>query len=843
MVRSAIALSTLAGIARPSQAQSLATGMMPKVEITHATGSNLMQFPVAVSMDFKMADNTIVKKIILGWGNTMDTPTAPVNNEWKSSWDGGLTWSANITNAPLVNLGTAIRLLNGNMVSIPFAANRSVNPSSTLFTFDYQTSTNNGGNWSAATGGTITFPTYAYWMRFHRGMFQENDGTLYAPAYVAYANNGAQTRSVLLKSTDNGHSWTQHAEITNPATHGQFDELAVTRCANGDWLAVIRQAFPSASEYMPLKYARSTDKGVTWSAPAYLPGLGSAHTSGDDLNESVDPDLLLLPNGVLVLSYGRPNVHVAFSADGNGTNWTNVQTNFTEVPGTLGQETTGYTAVVPISAHRFMLFGDTGANWSYPANPSPNPFSMWSRYIDVARPQQNRIDLKKRLAYGVLTVMPATTLTYTDAAHPEARTSAPFDGSVDYWSGALGTNSGVYQVDLQKTFEINAIGVALLRGVQQSATVQYSTDGVNWSLPVVSYTNATHYAINYTNVTQFKARYVKVNVSGTGQIGLAELELYEASSTFENSCASGSTAINGLMPLGYSWAGTSSTQYGCSVQDGQGCASNRALKLMDNSPDWYGGIKRIEGGSNTKTLEFLARATSIPAGGSFNFQIRGTVSGAEAVVFYVAVFGDGKIKANNGSGWTQVGTATFPINTGTWKRITVAANESANTASVYVDGVLAGTTGMYSNPANTTNLTGFAFCTNGTSTQGEVVYFDDVNFYDPSTGEGPSGVNSVVSENTVTNTLSMENPIGELSVSVAPNPVSGVAKIRIEGAEAGNLQLYVTSINGVQVKKRQVTVCEGSSTIEQPVSDLAHGVYMIMARQGNKTSQCRVMIQ
>jgi hypothetical protein len=820
--------------------QTLRTGQMPRVEVAKATGSNLMQFPVAVSMDYKETNNEIVKKIILGWANTTDTPNAPINNQWKSSWDGGATYSGTITTVPSLNLNSVIRLRNGSMVSVPFDAARSTNPSSTVCTFNYLTSANNGGNWSAQTGGTVTFPVQTYWMRFHRGIFQENDGTCYAPAYVSYAVSGGATRSVLLKSTDNGKTWTLHSEITNPVTHGKaFDETVVSRCANGNWIAVMRQQFPTASNYQPLMYSRSTDQGIHWTAPAYLPGLGNAHTAGDDLNESSDPDLLLMSNGVLVLSYGRPNVHLAFSPDGNGTNWTNVQTTFTETPGTLGAEATGYTAIVPVTGHRFIQFGDTGANWNYPANPSPNPFSIWSRYIDIVRPQRNRIDLKRRLSYGVVTVMPATTLTYTDAAHPESRLSAPFDGSVDYWSGALGTNSGVFQIDLKATYNINSIGLALLPGKEQSATVQYSLDGSTWSPSGVNYVDTVQYAINYTDVTPFSARYIRVNVSGSGQIGLSELELYEASSTFENDAASGPAAINGLVPAGYQPNGTSSTLYGFSVQDGQGCASNRALKLIDNSGSYRAGIKKIVSSSNKKTLEFLCRAATVPSTGSFNFQIIGTVAGVESTVFYIAVFGDGKIKANNGSGWTQVGTATFPINTGNWRRIKIAANESANIASIYVDTVLVGTTAMYSDPVQTTTLTGFGFGSNGTPTSGEIVYFDDVNFYDP-TVSPPSGISATENKKLLAD-LVVAPAIEKFKVTAAPNPTTGNIVLNLTGANDGPADFIVTSILGASSKTRYV-LSKGFNKITLPADQLAPGVYLVTVKQAGQVSTVKIIL-
>jgi hypothetical protein len=56
---------------------------------------------------------------------------------------------------------------------------------------------------------------------------------------------------------------------------------------------------------------RSTDGGKTWGAPERLWPFG------------VLPQLLTLDNGVTVLSFGRPGVHLLFTKDGKGEQWSN----------------------------------------------------------------------------------------------------------------------------------------------------------------------------------------------------------------------------------------------------------------------------------------------------------------------------------------------------------------------------------------------------------------------------------------------------------------------------------------------------------------------------------------
>jgi hypothetical protein len=54
---------------------------------------------------------------------------------------------------------------------------------------------------------------------------------------------------------------------------------------------------------------RSFDGGKAWSRPERLAAHG------------VDPDLVLMSNGVLACTFGRPGLHIMFSEDGCGYSW------------------------------------------------------------------------------------------------------------------------------------------------------------------------------------------------------------------------------------------------------------------------------------------------------------------------------------------------------------------------------------------------------------------------------------------------------------------------------------------------------------------------------------------
>ncbi|MDF2650528.1 MAG: hypothetical protein K0Q73_6333, partial [Paenibacillus sp.] len=112
--------------------------------------------------------------------------------------------------------------------------------------------------------------------------------------------------------------------------------------------------------------------------------------------------MVLLPNGVLVLSYGRPNTKFVLSEDGNGNSWTNFTSTFSETTNVL--ETSGYTGVAVVGPNRFVQVGDTGANWSYSYFPNPNKLSIWGKLVDVMKTPINRIDLITKYKQNKITV-------------------------------------------------------------------------------------------------------------------------------------------------------------------------------------------------------------------------------------------------------------------------------------------------------------------------------------------------------------------------------------------------------------------------------------------------------
>ncbi|OHB54574.1 MAG: hypothetical protein A2Y12_09635 [Planctomycetes bacterium GWF2_42_9] len=149
---------------------------------------------------------------------------------------------------------------------------------------------------------------------FHRGLILLDDNTLLATMYVI--KTGFTTREVvIMQSSDLGSTWTYRSTAVNYlAWMGDEgpNESAMVRLLNGNLLLVARTGTMSNtvtdSSTVPLVYAISSDQGNTWSIPVSLGVPG------------VDPGLIVLEDGRVALSYGRPGVYLKF-ADATGTNW------------------------------------------------------------------------------------------------------------------------------------------------------------------------------------------------------------------------------------------------------------------------------------------------------------------------------------------------------------------------------------------------------------------------------------------------------------------------------------------------------------------------------------------
>lgn len=140
---------------------------------------------------------------------------------------------------------------------------------------------------------------------FDRSILCESDGALLATMYGTFEGDSAY-RVIMVRSDDDGATWSFVSTVAYDPSAGSdgYCEPVMARVADGSLLCVMR-----VGDRQPVRQSRSLDDGRTWSEPISL-GV-----------PSVDPDLCLMRNGVLAVSTGRPAIHVLFSPDGSGRDW------------------------------------------------------------------------------------------------------------------------------------------------------------------------------------------------------------------------------------------------------------------------------------------------------------------------------------------------------------------------------------------------------------------------------------------------------------------------------------------------------------------------------------------
>lgn len=149
------------------------------------------------------------------------------------------------------------------------------------------------------------------------------------------------------KSTDKGANWELLSiipfikdGIADVRGNNSFDEPAFDILPDSSFICVMRTGATS-----PLYKTFSYDNGKTWTTPKPFTPNG------------VRPVLLVLQNGVLVLSSGRPGVQIRFSLDG-GSNWTESidMIPFMNTDGSFTRDVScGYTSIIDAGKDSFYL--------------------------------------------------------------------------------------------------------------------------------------------------------------------------------------------------------------------------------------------------------------------------------------------------------------------------------------------------------------------------------------------------------------------------------------------------------------------------------------------------------
>lgn len=662
--------------------------------------------PAAYEMDTVVAGRTTQQVFVSSQAND-DVAGADSITNMATSLDSGTSFLTVQRNARTTSLNM-VRLPDGSLMAIDFipewadAAHTSVHLTSWH-------SRDQGRTWKLVKGlyqpppGKELGPMDRG-LRVHRSPMVLPDGTIVAPAYTSYKADKRGT-SIFLQSTDRGRSWTERAQVPLSGTAGT-NEVGWSYNSAAEMVAVLRTA-----ETPPrLQVTYSRDDGVTWTPAVPLLGPDGKQVVG------IYPDLVLQPNGILLLSTGRPDNRVYVSYDGTGRTWDAEQPVYVRYPSETGNGrydgSSGNQALVNVGASRTLFIGDKCHVWGCKAY--NEQYGVFATLLNALTPGAGKVDVASQLLAGAATVTgdfvaPVETF-------PETRPEGAFDGSSRPRAAAVlhaadRSRSPSMVLTLDRVYTVDRIGLMLGSGRPSDATVSLSVDGRTWSEPVISRTGTRDHAMRYTTFPAQQARYVKVTGPAGRDTAVTELELYSADvQTFEND------PIYGL-PRGFTHCKNTTT----TDQELKGHRSSASLRLWDKYLDDNATATRLAADVAHQKTAF--QWATLDFRGPFVFNVKGHTGDTVTTPWqFRLVPGTAqKLEVHNGSGWTSLGnlTANIPINT--WVPVTIDATPTQ--ATVTVNGQAFTTT----TPTQaTTTLAGMSFSTSDPIAYGMDFRIDDL---------------------------------------------------------------------------------------------------------------------
>lgn len=688
-------------------ADAKTTGVGPQWDVFNWGPGPRAAVPAAFAMD-QVVDGRTEQKVFVSSGANDDVATADPVHNMAVSEDSATSFLTTKRNFP-VGAANMTRLPDGTLMTVDFIPEWA-DDTRTSVNIRSWTSKDNGATWKL-TKGLFTPPSpFAgtdRGLRVHRKPMILADGALVVPAYTYYAADRRRS-SIFLQTTDGGRSWTQRSKI--PSSIGT-NEVGWTYTVDGKLIAALRTEGESPAR---LRVSFSSDDARTWSDAVPLLDPEGKQVVG------IYPDVVLQPNGILLLSTGRPDNHLYVSYDGTGRRWDEDKPVFVRYPSETSNGrydgSSGNTALINVGASRSIFIGDKCHVWGCKAY--NEQYGVFASLVNALTPGAGKIDVTTQL----LTKAGSVTGDFVepDKTFPETRPEGAFDGSSRPRAAAVlhsddPATAPSIVVKLDRVYSLDRIGLMLGSGQPADATVSLSVDGKAWSAPVITASGTRDHAMRYTTFDAQQAQYVKVTAPAGRDTAVTELELYSADvQTFEND------PIYGI-PRGFTDCKNTTT----TDQELKGHRSDTSMRLWDKYLDDNATATKLTADVAHQRTTF--QWATLDFRGPFVFNVKGhsgdTVTTPWQFRLVPAATGQPaqKLEVHNGSGWVSLGNLTTNIPINTWVPVTIDATTSQATVTIN------GQTFTATMPAQpTTTLAGMSFSTSDPIAYGMDFRIDDL---------------------------------------------------------------------------------------------------------------------
>jgi hypothetical protein len=206
------------------------------------------------------------------------------------------------------------------------------------------------------------------------------DGSHLATLYGHF--EGTKRYSLVAAESKDGFRWTIRSAIADETCELAGNEgpceSATVRIPDGRLMCVFRLA-----SAVPYGQTWSSDEGKTWTKPVAMKGVFS-----------VEPSMVVLKDGAIALSGGRPGLFLWLNLDGTGKDWQRVdlvphhnQCNPRElIPEPVASRTTAYTKIIALDdTHLLYIYDRIPNGWQAIPKEMNDTNSVWVVQVTIAR--------------------------------------------------------------------------------------------------------------------------------------------------------------------------------------------------------------------------------------------------------------------------------------------------------------------------------------------------------------------------------------------------------------------------------------------------------------------------